>query len=146
MRLSAAVTTVNDDIGTGSIGRGIGYQVNVSTLQLLGFTITTHGDHRFPQCLSFLVDEIGETGVNVTWGDGVDTGEIAPFVGEGASHVNTSCLCDVVGGLLLWEVGNVTGHRGGDDEGSGSTLLEVVTDSLCAVEGSVQIGLDDLVP
>ena len=37
-------------------------------------------------------------------------------------------------------------HRGGDDEAAGSALLEVGTDGLRAVEGTVQVGLDNLVP
>jgi hypothetical protein len=40
----------------------------------------------------------------------------------------------------------VAGHRGGDDERAGSALLEVCADGLCAVEGSVEIGLDNFVP
>jgi len=60
--------------------------------------------------------------------------------------VNTACLCDIVGGLLLREVGDVAGHRGGDDEGAGSALFEVCSNSFGAVEGSVEIGLDDFVP
>jgi hypothetical protein len=40
----------------------------------------------------------------------------------------------------------VAGHRGRDDEGAGAALLEVVADGLGAVEGAVQVGLDDLVP
>lgn len=60
--------------------------------------------------------------------------------------MDAACLGNVVGGLLLREVGNVAGHRGGDDEGSGSTFLEMCANGLCAVEGSVEIGLDDFVP
>jgi hypothetical protein len=60
--------------------------------------------------------------------------------------VDTSSLGDVVAGLLLREVGNVTRHGGCNDEGSSSTLLEVVTDSLGTVEDTVQVGLDDLMP
>lgn len=40
----------------------------------------------------------------------------------------------------------MAGHRGGDDEGAGSALLEVGADRLCAVECAVEIGLDDFVP
>lgn len=53
---------------------------------------------------------------------------------------------DVVGGLLLGEVGDVAGHGGGDDEAAGATLLEVGAYGLCTVECAVEIGLDDLVP
>jgi len=60
--------------------------------------------------------------------------------------VDTPSLCDVVAGLLLGEVGNVAGHGGCDDERASLALLEVVADSLGAVESSVQVGLDDLHP
>jgi len=60
--------------------------------------------------------------------------------------VDTPGLCYVVAGLLLGEVGNVARHGGCDDERAGLALLEVVADSLGAVEGSVQVSLDDLHP
>jgi hypothetical protein len=60
--------------------------------------------------------------------------------------VDAASLRNVVGGLFLGEVGNVARHRGGDDERAGSALLEVCADGLCAVEGSVEIGLDNFVP
>ena len=60
--------------------------------------------------------------------------------------MDAACLGDVVGGLLLREVGDVAGHRGCDDERTGSTLLEVVAHCFGAVEGAVQVGLDDFVP
>jgi hypothetical protein len=145
-RLSGGVTTVNQEIGTGGVGGGVGGEVDVGALELLGETVTAHGDHGVPELLGLLGDEVGETGVNVTGGDGVDTGEVAPLVGEGASHVDAASLGDVVGGLLLGEVGDVAGHGGGDDEGAGSALLEVVADGLGAVEGTVQVDLDNVVP
>lgn len=46
----------------------------------------------------------------------------------------------------MGKVGNVAGHGGCDDQGAGATLFEVVADGLGAVEGAVQIGLDDLIP
>lgn len=55
-------------------------------------------------------------------------------------------LGDVVGSLLLWEVGNVAAHGGGDDEGAGAALSEVVADGFGAVEGAVEVGLDDFFP
>ena len=55
-------------------------------------------------------------------------------------------LGHIVAGLLLGEVGNVPRHGGSDDEGSSTAFLEVVTDGLGAVKGSVEIGLDDLIP
>lgn len=62
------------------------------------------------------------------------------------SHVDTSSLGDVVAGLLLRVVCNVAGHGRSDDEAASAALLEVVADSLCAVESTVQVGLDDLHP
>ena len=46
----------------------------------------------------------------------------------------------------MWKVGDMAGHGGSDDERAGSALLEVVANGLCAVEGSIEIGLDDFVP
>jgi len=40
----------------------------------------------------------------------------------------------------------MSGHGGGDDEAAGTTLLEVCSDGLCAVEGSIEISLNNLVP
>jgi hypothetical protein len=99
-----------------------------------------------PQLLDVLGNEVGQTSVNVSRGDGVDTGKVPPLVGERLGQVNAASLCDVVGGLLLGEVGDVTGHGGGDDEVSGLALAEVETDGTRAVEGTSEIGLDDLVP
>ena len=99
-----------------------------------------------PQLLDVLRDEVGKTSVNVSRGDGVDTSEVPPLVGERTGHVNAASLSNVVGGLLLGEVGDVTGHGGSDDERSSLALTEVKTDSTCAVEGTSQVGLDDLVP
>jgi hypothetical protein len=142
--LAGAVTTVNDEVGAGRVGGGVGAEVDVGSLELLGLTVATHGDHGVPQLLGVLVDEVRETSVNVSGGDGVDTGEVAPLVGERAGHVDAAGLGDVVRGLLLREVGNVTGHGGGDDERTGLALLEVVADGLGAVCNTEEIGLDDL--
>lgn len=109
-------------------------------------TVAAHGDHGVPQVLDLLIDKVGETSVDVSGGDAVNTSEVAPLVGEGASHVDAACLGDVVGGLFLREVDDVARHRGGDDEGTSAALLEVVTNGLSAVESTVQIGLDDLLP
>lgn len=99
-----------------------------------------------PQVLDIFWHEIGETGVDVARRDGVDTGKVPPLVGQRPGQVDATSLGDVVGGLLLREVGNVTGHGGGDDKRSRLAFAEVETDSSGAVEGSSEIGLDDLVP
>ena len=146
VHLPHAVSTVDQEIGTGHVGAGVADEVDVGTLELLGLTVAAHGDHGEPEVLDLLVDKVGETGVDVAGGDGVDTGKVAPLVGEGAGHVDAAGLGDVVGGLLLGEVGDVAGHGGGDDEATGTALLEVRTDGLGAVEGTGQVGLDDLLP
>lgn len=146
MHLPHAVSAVNEQIIAGHVGASIADQVDVSTLQLLGLTIAAHGNHREPQVLSLLVDEVGQTGVNVSGGNAVHTGKVAPLVGKRPSHVDTAGLGDVVGGLLLGEVGDVARHGGCDDEATRATLLEVSTDSLGTVEGTRQIGLNDLFP
>ena len=99
-----------------------------------------------PQLLDVLGNEVGQTSVNVSRGDGVDTGKVPPLVGERLGEVNAASLSNVVGGLLLGEVGNVAGHGGGDDERASLALAEVETDGTGAVEGTGQVGLDDLVP
>jgi hypothetical protein len=146
LSLPASVTTVDDEVGTSGVCASVGSEVDVSTLQLLGITVTSHWDHAHPEVLGVLVDEVAKTGVNVPGRDTVDTGKVAPLVGQAPGHVDGTCLGDVVAGLLLWEVGDVAGHGGGDDEASGLALLEVVADGLGAVCGAVQVGLDDLVP
>lgn len=146
VHLPAAVTTVNEEIRSSGVGGGVRCKVDVSTLQLLGETVTAHWDHAVPQLLNVLGDEVGKTSVNVSWRDGVDTGKVAPLIGERLGHVDAARLGDVVRGLLLWEVGNVSGHGRGDDQRSSATLLEVSTNSLGAVEGTVQVNVDDVVP
>lgn len=146
MRLPHAVTAVNDEIVTSHVGAGIANQVDVGALQLLSLTVAAHGDHRVPQVLDILLDEVRQTSINVSGGDAVDTSKVAPLVGKGASHVNAASLGDVVGGLFLREVGDVAGHGGGDDEAASSALLEVSADGLGAMESTVQIGLDDFGP
>lgn len=99
-----------------------------------------------PQLLDVLGNEVGQTSVNVSRGDGVDTGEVPPLVGKRAGHVDAASLRDVIGGLLLGEVGDVARHGGSDDEGTSLALAEVKTNGTCAVEGTSQVSLDDLVP
>ena len=99
-----------------------------------------------PHLLDLLVHKVRETGVDVTGGDAVDAGEIPPFVGERFGQVDAARFGDVVGRLLLWVVGDVAGHAGGDDQGTRFPLAEMQADGAGAVEGSGQIGVDDLVP
>lgn len=60
--------------------------------------------------------------------------------------MNAAGLGHVVRGLLLGVVGNVTRHGGSNDERATALLLEVSTNGLGAVGGSVEVDLDDLVP
>lgn len=145
-RLTRAVTTVDNDIGTSGVGASIANQVHIGSLQLLGLTVTAHGDHALPQILGILIDEIRKAGINIARGYAVNTSKIPPLVGEGASHMDAASLGDIVRCLLLREVGNVAGHGGGDDKASSAALFEVVADGLGTVEGASEIGLDNLVP
>lgn len=97
--LPGAVTTVDKEVGTGSVRGSVRGEVDEGSLELGGLGITAHWDHVVPHLLDLLVDEVGETGVNVAGGDGIDTSEVAPFVGEGASQVDAAGLGHVVGGL-----------------------------------------------
>ena len=129
-----------------AVGGSVRGEVDIGTLELGGLSVTAHGDHGVPQLLDVLGNEVGQTSVDVSRGDGVDTGEIPPLVCERAGQVDAACLSNVVGGLLLGEVGDVAGHGGSDDERSSLALTEVKTNSTCAVEGTGQVSLDDLVP
>lgn len=60
--------------------------------------------------------------------------------------MDTSSLRGVVRCLFLREIGDVAGHAGRDDKAARSPFLKMRTDLLGAVEGSVQIRLDHLVP
>lgn len=144
--LSADVSSVDDQVSTGHVRAGVTAEVDISSLELLCVTVAAHWDHGEPEVLDLLVDEVGEAGVDIAGRDAVDTGKVTPFVGQGASHVDAAGFGDVVGGLLLGEVGDVAGHGGGDDEAAGASLLEVGAYGLCTVECAIEIGLDDLVP
>lgn len=138
--------TIDEDISPGGVGAGIADQVYIGSFQLLGVSVAAHGNHGFPQILDFLVDEVGKTGIDVARRNAVDAGKVSPLVGQRSGEMDTSSLGDIVRGLFLGEIGNVTGHGRGDDQASGAALFEVVADSLGAVEGTGQIGLDDFVP
>ena len=60
--------------------------------------------------------------------------------------MNTPGLRDVVAGLFLREVGHVSGHGAGDDEGPAAALAEVFADHLSTVRHTSEIGLDDFLP
>ena len=105
MHLSGSVPSIDDEVRTSAVRASVAGKVDVSTLQLGSLGITTERNHAVPEILSFLVDEVGETGVDVAWRDGVDTGEVTPFVGEGAGEMDAACFGDVVGclgNMLAW--------------------------------------------
>ena len=55
-------------------------------------------------------------------------------------------LGNIVGCLLLREIGNVAGHGGGDDERAGLALTEVEANGSGTIVGAIEIGVDDLLP
>lgn len=146
LHLPHGITTVDLQIVASHVGAGVASQVDVGALELLRLTIAAHGDHRQPEVLSILVHEVGQTGVNVTGRDAVNAGKVAPLVREGARHVDTARLGDVVRALFLGVVDDVAGHGRSDDEVASAALLEVSAGSLGAVEDTSQVGLNDLVP
>ncbi|KAI6760449.1 hypothetical protein HG530_009309 [Fusarium avenaceum] len=140
------VTAVNDQVAASGVCAGVGEEVDVGSLELLGVTVAAHGDHAPPELLGLGVDEVGEAGVDVAGGDAVDTGKVAPLVGEGLGHVDAASLGHVVRSLLLGEVGDVARHGGCDDERAVALLLEESADGLGAVGGAVEVDLDNVVP
>lgn len=145
-RLPAGVATIDDQVGTGSVRAGVGNEIDVGALELLGQAVAAHGDHVVPQLLDALVDKVAQAGVDVARGDCVDAGKVAPLVGQRPGHVDAAGLGDVVRGLLLGEVGDVARHGGGDDQRAVALLLEDGADGLGAVGRAVEVGVDDAVP
>ena len=96
--------------------------------------------------MGFLINKVGKAGVDVAGRDAINPGKITPFICQRASQVDAARLGDIVGCLFLREVGNVARHRGGDDETSGPTFLEVMANGLGTVEAAREIGLNDLIP
>ena len=144
--LPDTVTPVNDDIRPRCVCTGITDQIHIGALQFLGLAIPTQGDHALPQILCLPVHKVAQTRVNIPRANAIDPRESTPLIGQRARKVDAPGLGDIVGGLLLREVGNVAGHGGRDDEGAGTAFFEVVADSFGAVEGSRQVGVDDFVP
>jgi len=67
--LPASVPTINDNVRAGSVRAGIADEVDISALELLGLSVTTHGDHAHPEILDLLVHKVRETGVDVAGRD-----------------------------------------------------------------------------
>lgn len=99
--LPHAVATVNAHVVASHVRAGVGGQVDVGALELLGVAVAAQRDHGEPEVLGVLVDEVRQTGVDVAGGDAVDTSEVSPLVGQRAGEVNAAGLGDVVGGLFL---------------------------------------------
>lgn len=144
--LPAGVSTVDDQIRTGGVGACVADQVHVRALELVGQAVAAHGDHVVPQGLGLLVDKVAQAGVDVARRDAVDARKVAPLVGQRPRHVNAAGLGDVVRGLLLGEVGDVTRHGGGDDQRAVALLLEHGAHGLGAVCRAVEIRVDHTVP
>jgi hypothetical protein len=81
--LRGTIATVNDEVGSGGIGRGIRGQIEVGTLQLVGLTFTTHGNFVTPDVFGIFGNKIGDFGSDVTGRDSVGTSEANPFNGKG---------------------------------------------------------------
>lgn len=96
MHLPHAVTAVNKEIGTSHVRASIANQVDIGTLQFLGLTIATHGDHRVPEVLDVLLHKVRQTSVDVSGRNAVDASKVAPLVGQRTGHVDTASLGDVV--------------------------------------------------
>lgn len=144
--LPRSVPAINDDVSPGSVRAGITGQIDIGALEFLGLGVTAERDHAVPHALDLLVHEIREARVDVAGGDCVDAGKVAPLVGERSGQVDAAGLGHVVRCLLLREVGDEAAHARRDDEGAGLSLAEVEADGAGAVEGAVQVGVDDLVP
>lgn len=97
--LSGGITTVNDNVGAGGVGAGVRSEVDICTLELGGLCVTAERDHAVPQFLNVLGNKVGETGVDVAGGDGVDSGKVAPLVGERTGEMDAAGFGDVVAGL-----------------------------------------------
>ena len=52
-----------------------------------------------PKFLNLLVNEVGETSVDVAGRDGVDTGKVAPLVSQRLGQMDAASLCNIVRGL-----------------------------------------------
>lgn len=144
--LPHAVSAVDQQVVTSHVGAGITAQVDVGALELLGLAMAAHGDHRQPQVLGLLVDKVRQAGVDVSGGNAVHASKVAPLIGQRPCHMDTASLCNVVGSLLLGEIGDVAGHGGGNHEASSAALLEVSTNGLGAMESAREVGLNHLFP
>lgn len=144
--LPRSVPAINDNVGPGGVRASIAGQIDVGALEFLSLSVAAEGDHAVPHALDLLVDKVREARVDVAGGDRVDAGKVAPLVGERLGQVDAAGLGDVVRRLLLREVGDEAAHAGGDDEGARLALAEVEADGAGAVEGAVQVRVDDLIP
>jgi len=144
--LPRSVPTINDDIRARSVARRITRQVHIRSLQLLRLRIPTHRDHALPQILSLLIHKVTQSSIDIARAHTVHTRKVPPLIRKRLGKMDAASLGDIVGSLFLREVGNVAGHRGGDDEGASLALAEVVADCFGAMEGTRQISVDDLFP
>ena len=144
--LPSGVPTINDDISASGVRTGVTRQIHIRPLELFGLGITAQRDHAMPHLLHLLIHKVRQPRVNVAGRDAVDASEIPPLVGQGFGEVDTASLGNVVRRLLLRKVRNMSRHGRSDHEGAFLLLAEVETDGAGAVEGTGQVGVDDLVP
>lgn len=105
IRLSCGITTIDDDICARGVRAGIGGKVDIGALELGGLGVTAKRDHAMPQLLDVLGHKVRQAGVDVSGRDGVDTCEVAPFVGQRSRQVDAAGFGHVVGCLFC------RGHR-----------------------------------
>lgn len=105
IRLSCGITTIDDDICARGVRAGIGGEVDVGALELGSLGVTAKRDHAMPQLLDVLGHKVRQAGVDVSGRDGVDTCEVAPFVGQRSRQVDAAGFSHVVGRLFC------RGHR-----------------------------------
>ena len=154
-----AISSVADDIGPSSIARGVRSKEQVCALQLVRFTLSTHGDLVSPDVLGFWRDEVGYFGSHVARGDGIGPSELYPFHSQRLDEVDDASLGSVVSCLQLGYIDDVGTHAGGSNEASISKALEgfpvacgafvllpppMLASILGAIECAVQICGDDL--
>lgn len=87
MHLRGTVATVDDDIGSSSVARGIASKVQESTLEFFGHTLAAHRDLGLPEIVGLLGNEVRDLGGNVSWGNGVGTSELGPLDRERLDYI-----------------------------------------------------------
>lgn len=87
--LRGTVTTVDNNIGTGGVAGRIRGKVEEGTLQLVGQTLTAHGNIVAPDVLGLLRHKVGDLGGDVAGRDGVGTGIANPLDRKGFAYAES---------------------------------------------------------